>query len=260
MSQRVTHFEQCPECAAVGGDTRQDNLAVYDDGHKHCYACGYHVFANCPIPTTPQDRQLITFPKLTSVLSEWPLENLIWLRQYLSDEEIEGFFEYAPSLDRHVFTLDWTENGEQFRFMEARSVNKTPKSIQAGTKPFFPIYKFTDSDDELIDSTLVIVEDIVSAIVVGRQFNALPLFGSSCRGSWITRIARDKFFKRVIVWLDNDKTKEALELTRKISILKPSSLIVTENDPKLCTDEEIKTFVMEPGYYLPYTAKPVYHI
>ena len=69
MSQRVTHFEQCPECAAVGGDTRQDNLAVYDDGHKHCYACGYNVFANCPIPTTPQDRQLITFPKLTSVLS-----------------------------------------------------------------------------------------------------------------------------------------------------------------------------------------------
>lgn len=30
---------QCPVCL----DTGQDNLIVYDDGHSHCFACGYHV-------------------------------------------------------------------------------------------------------------------------------------------------------------------------------------------------------------------------
>ena len=33
---------QCPACASKGGDTKGDNLAVFDDGHKHCFACGYH--------------------------------------------------------------------------------------------------------------------------------------------------------------------------------------------------------------------------
>lgn len=34
--------EQCPECAASGGDNKGDNLVRYDDGHAHCFACGYN--------------------------------------------------------------------------------------------------------------------------------------------------------------------------------------------------------------------------
>lgn len=36
---------QCPACAAKGNDTRGDNLIVFDDGHTHCFACGYHTVA-----------------------------------------------------------------------------------------------------------------------------------------------------------------------------------------------------------------------
>jgi twinkle protein len=35
--------EQCPRCAANGGDTSMDNLIIYDDGHKHCFACDLHI-------------------------------------------------------------------------------------------------------------------------------------------------------------------------------------------------------------------------
>jgi len=38
---KVTTREQCPACASRGQDNSQDNLAVYDDGHKYCYACEY---------------------------------------------------------------------------------------------------------------------------------------------------------------------------------------------------------------------------
>lgn len=35
---RLTHREACPLCVKEGRDTSQNNLAVYDDGHKYCYA------------------------------------------------------------------------------------------------------------------------------------------------------------------------------------------------------------------------------
>ena len=39
---KVTKKEQCPACAKRGQDTGQDNLAVYDDGHKYCFSCQYY--------------------------------------------------------------------------------------------------------------------------------------------------------------------------------------------------------------------------
>ena len=39
---RVIERTQCPSCAQNGRDSSCDNLCVYDDGGKHCFACGYH--------------------------------------------------------------------------------------------------------------------------------------------------------------------------------------------------------------------------
>jgi len=44
--------ERCPKCAEAGKDNNEDNLAVYNDNHKYCYACGYfegrmHVEDSC---------------------------------------------------------------------------------------------------------------------------------------------------------------------------------------------------------------------
>ena len=39
---KVISREQCPACASNGRDTSHDNLSVYDDGHKYCYACKYY--------------------------------------------------------------------------------------------------------------------------------------------------------------------------------------------------------------------------
>lgn len=39
---RVLRRERCPECEAKGEDRSEDNLAIYDDGHTHCYKCNFH--------------------------------------------------------------------------------------------------------------------------------------------------------------------------------------------------------------------------
>ncbi len=41
-TSKVVRKEACPECRKNGNDTAGDNLAVYDDGHAHCFACSYH--------------------------------------------------------------------------------------------------------------------------------------------------------------------------------------------------------------------------
>jgi KaiC/GvpD/RAD55 family RecA-like ATPase/5S rRNA maturation endonuclease (ribonuclease M5) len=42
MGNCVRH-ERCPQCAAKGGDSTGNNLAIYDNGGAYCFACGYAV-------------------------------------------------------------------------------------------------------------------------------------------------------------------------------------------------------------------------
>lgn len=42
-SSKAIGKEQCPDCAAKGRDRSGDNLIIFDDGHKHCFACDLHI-------------------------------------------------------------------------------------------------------------------------------------------------------------------------------------------------------------------------
>lgn len=58
--QRVLKREQCPDCKFKKKDISKDNLAVYEDGHKHCFACSYHESAKgyISVPSSPSDSSL----------------------------------------------------------------------------------------------------------------------------------------------------------------------------------------------------------
>lgn len=61
---KVIAKEQCPACASHGRDTAQDNLAVYDDGHKYCFSCKHYSNGDKMKDTTPT-----TPPKELSLMS-----------------------------------------------------------------------------------------------------------------------------------------------------------------------------------------------
>lgn len=42
MESNAVGKEACPKCQESGNDTSGDNLVRYDDGHGHCFACGFH--------------------------------------------------------------------------------------------------------------------------------------------------------------------------------------------------------------------------
>ena len=62
---------QCPVCL----DSHQDNLIVYDDGHQHCFACGYHVatgeeFTSTSVQVAISGYPAVTIPNHTFITAE----------------------------------------------------------------------------------------------------------------------------------------------------------------------------------------------
>ena len=50
--------QQCPKCVEKGGDKSKDNLAVYSDGGRHCFSCGYHVHGDENYTATEEEEML----------------------------------------------------------------------------------------------------------------------------------------------------------------------------------------------------------
>lgn len=232
MSVYLRH-QQCPKCAEIGRDTSRDNMAVYKDGSTWCFSCGYRESAN--VIALPEPKTDINLPFLVDDL---PTENQAYLERYLTPEEIKTFkFKYAPAMGRHVY---YVQDGNKI-FYEARSVIKgKPKSLQFGEKPYHLLGNPADGSD-----TIVLVEDILSAIVVGRYFSALPLFGSHLPPDWVSNLIKPGFPRRIVVWLDSDKTKEAIDIARSISMFKECLIIQTPQDPKDSGDV-VKELVTDP--------------
>ncbi len=215
--------ERCPKCAEVGRDTAGDNLARYANGGAWCFSCHYLEKPTSWKPRVNPDVKEL--PKdLTSVFHP---DNLEWLKQYLNEGEIYSQFKYSPSMQRHVF-----QHGS---YWEARSVNKQPKVISSGVKPFF-VWNSTKNQ-------LVVVEDVVSAIKVSRVAAALPLFGSHLSGDWMALIA-NRLPERVIIWLDHDKIIDSRRYAEKLRLLGVRTVSLTSfKDPKAYTTDEIKGYL-----------------
>lgn len=164
--------------------------------------------------------------------------NYDWLsKKYgLTDEEIEENFFYAPISDRHVFTYQPPDGGEPF--YEARSVSGRahPKSQQYGIKPTLFMGQYTMS------KTLVVVEDIISAIKVGRQYGSMPLFGAFLAPQQMAAIGR-LGMDRVVIWLDCDKYVAGMDYAKRMGVITPSVAIQTYEDPKYYNDEVIHHIV-----------------
>lgn len=91
------------------------------------------------------------------------------------------------------------------------------------------------------NGVIVLVEDFISAIKVGRQFECSPLWGSNVSLGQIKRLS-DRW-KEVVFWLDFNKTKEAMKYRLKaLPYFEAVWVVSTEKDPKDYNDGEIAAF------------------
>jgi len=250
-AQRIRH-EQCPRCRAVGRDTRANNMAVYPDNHRYCFACGYTMAA-------PQLTQLDTeLKRLRGIVSptksetydlpsdvdlDFTVDALTWLKQYdITEAEILEH-NICFSLSKNWLIFPYYNNvigeDEELIAWQARSF----ADDDSRWKSFGPIgdviYLINDT---MASSKIVIVEDILSAIKVGRIHTAVPLFGSDRPKleKMIQRLSRS--WHELIFWLDKDAQDRAVWAAMQCAVYSCRGFaVMTEQDPKVYGVDEIKS-------------------
>ena len=249
MSQFVRH-EPCPGCGS------KDNLARYDDGHGHCFGgCGHWepptvsaiferlraVSQKEPIVKTFNANNLLMPPDDTSKFLGVPA--LQWLAKYgiLFNEAKE--FLWSEERKWLIYPLysarALRDHGAKILIAwQARNFSKLwpkPKYLSRG-----PIGDCLHILGPEKGTTLILVEDVISAIKVARGGRSVyPLFGSNISLKMLTMLTTR--FRRLGVWLDMDKAKESLKTTSRASQLGYEEVfsVITEKDPKEYTNEEI---------------------
>lgn len=225
--------EPCENCGS------KDNKAVYADGHTFCFGCKKHTR---PTETTYIPEEPKTVPQIQPYLVSYlPKENKDWLRQYLTDDQIDQYFWYYPAHDRHVY-LDYDKD-DKLVFWEGRKVGNLDgikKTICYGQRTFKVFGKWKETH------TICIVEDIVSAIKISDLVGVVCLHGSAIPNSLYTRIGYMSTISHVIIWMDRDKLSDAEKYVRKFSNYGiKCSLVMTPQDPKVYSLDEIKEILKD---------------
>jgi len=161
-----------------------------------------------------------------------PMKAKQWLLKYgITNEEI-GQNNIAYNANSDILVLLHTQNYWQGRCFG----DQHQKYLSKGNKPL-TIYGNGD--------TIVCVEDVLSAIKIARlspDYCATPLLGSSM--SLETTQSLSERFKKILIWLDRDKAKEAIRICRNLKqrgIL--VDVVISPKDPKDYEKGEIITWL-----------------
>lgn len=230
MAKAIKH-EACPRCRANGKDRRGDNCAVYSDGGKHCFSCGYHLPATAFHRwTVKDDHHGSAATESTTLLPrdftrEVPGKAWQWLLQFgLGPKYWQPFVGWSESHSRLVFPQGDFSIGRYFGEPDKRK----PKWRVWGDDKRKPLI-FGDSPTA---PCVVLVEDLISAHKVGQVALAIPLFGT---GVWdaVVPVLRHIGLP-IVMWLDQDQEQHARKRATRVASLTglPTRYVFTKDDPK----------------------------
>lgn len=236
--------EACPNCRRLGNDNSGDNLIVFSNGSKHCFACGHHVS-----PTgyeyitnrlkTRGNEQLCTKPTVSlppDVDFNLPEIARQWLKSYeLTNTDIAKHrLMWSEYWQRLIFPYFGNDDLLAWQGRYFGNDGKAKWFSQG------QLHEFIHMVGNSITGVCVLVEDIVSAIKLGNcSVCAIPLFGSYLSTKQLLRIKR--YYGTIIVWLDKDKQKEAVKFSNLARSMNCNSYtIITDKDPKEIPYEELK--------------------
>jgi hypothetical protein len=237
---KLLHTTRCPRCASRGADRKGNNLAVYDDGHEYCFACGYLKAATAADKYFAEKHKAVEENK--SFFTNCGVMNptgMSWLKQYgLTNEEVQSNF-FWDDRGYCVFEGGMFQNARNFKGQGAKYITKGKVK---GNEVVFK--SDIGATEERLLSSIVIVEDAISAIKVSRVCSAVAIHNAVIPIELILRLSKQ--FKNVFIWLDNDKSKEMIAEARKASPYFDSVKIVfSELDPKCYSANQIKEYLIE---------------
>lgn len=237
MSEFLYH-KACPNCGS------RDNLGVYTD-HEYCFGCGYTTGTSRRTLHTskPQQQQhIVVLPE--DVEPYIPAVAQHWLQQYglTIHELIEHRILWSDKRKLLIFPY-FGEDKYQLLGWQGRYFGDDPKHPKWWTKGNVKEFIKVINLPKAMEHGIIYVEDIVSAIKLGRNYGACPVFGSFIPRTHSIRLHR-MGVPRFYVWLDADKHREAHKFCKEIVNLGlPASVIYTDKDPKEYNDEELRNYL-----------------
>lgn len=225
--------KQCPKCASIGKDNHQDNLTIYPDKSQYCFSCGYFVpKQNSNFYKKPKNN----FYKIpTDSNTNYPTNYSNYLTKYLTKDEIKfNLILWSKSYSRLIFPII------NHNCYLGRSLTQQPKwKFYGQKKNLFYLLGNINSNQ------IIITEDIISAIIIGRQnICTIPLFGSFLSTPFLQTLKNQYNKTKFILWLDKDKENTSLQYCYTFKQLNFNiSFISTDKDPKEYPNEEIKTII-----------------
>lgn len=234
MATFVKH-EACPRCGS------RDNLGRYSDGSAFCFGCHYTERAGISpwIGERDGNHEVSHDSEL-----EWPPDSIRtldgqavgWLKSYGIgvEEALRAGFKWSPYWEQLLMPL-YNADGH-LCCIQAKNFNP-----QRASKAKY--YNVGDKSDSSTcygsGHTLVMTEDIVSSLKVGRTTAAMPLLGTHIANNRLA--ALKQVYQQLVVWLDEDKWREARQIADAAKLIGFSArTILTPIDPKEYSDEDIK--------------------
>lgn len=179
---------------------------------------------------------------VTRELDKFPPKALVWLyKARLTNEEIEQYdICYSPYYNRVILPV-YDEKGDII-FWQGRSIDlqKDPlKYFSSRAKKDEVLFYATERTGD----TVVIVEDVLSAIRVGRSMPSVCSMGVSMSQQQLMHIASN--FNNAVIFLDDDNPtvrKRQLLIKRDLlSLMNSVKIHHSEGiDPKEYNDEDLK--------------------
>lgn len=241
----VDHFSRRTSHKDLIGPTRNDHPSGGGDG-------------------TPPKADLVR--QLPYDIVNWTsLEMSQWLANYgiTREETISNNVMYSPAANWLIFPYR-----SQYGMLLAWQARVFPKNrpederdVKSKWLSFGPVHDIihirtpqpghqykevplTEDGNNLFPDTVVLVEDIVSAIKVGRQASCVPVFGVGLTSKIATRLS--KRFKRAVVWFDRDAARKGTQVAAMASqFFESTNTVVSEKDPKSYGNNEIRGYLTE---------------
>lgn len=254
MGQVILKNQPCDHCAS------SDALQVYEDGKK-CFSCGYSsstttrftgVIPKSYNPDLPTDLismlhiplqlevgQLATAMGIPSLAWRWLWDNGIFA-DLISLYQIK----YSPSWQRVIIPSYYLGKGIGW---QGRAIypNQTPKYIQAeGAKP--NLFYSQDLRHGKVVDWVFIVEDAVSAMILGQYHPTISILGSSLDYAGFKANALKLVAPNYVLWLDSDRAGRdgAIKIEKSLdSIGLVVDNVYTEKDPKYCDANTIRQII-----------------
>ncbi|MGD9381104.1 MAG: hypothetical protein PVI03_01540 [Candidatus Thorarchaeota archaeon] len=176
---------------------------------------------------------------------EFGVHGKVWLNRYgITPHEVKTYgICYDLEEDSLIFPTFDADGlaGFQERFMDP--TYDGPKYLSYFLRPAVQLCAHPSADM----AGLVLVEDFVSAIKVGRVMQAMPLRTTNM-STMQKRAVLDLNVREYYVWLDNDNSivkRQQLALKNELDKLGTAYLIKTPNDPKCYNTNDIISIIYD---------------